>query len=54
MRKIQIEADFNRAGIFGYVELNGLICLVQYFSILIFAYKQYRRRLREKRGGLEW
>jgi len=52
MRDIQIQADFSKAGIFGNIELSGLIHLVQYISILIFTYKQYRRRIREKKGGV--
>lgn len=49
IENITLRANFERKGIFGKIEVDGLICLVQYITILIFAYKQYRQRLRKKR-----
>ncbi|MFH2025077.1 MAG: hypothetical protein ABIK30_04540 [bacterium] len=51
MENITLHADFERKGIFGKIKVDGLIHLVQYIAILIFAYKQYRQRLRSKKGG---
>jgi len=52
MEKITLRANFERTGILGKIEVDGLIHLVQYISILIFTYKQYRRRLRRKKRRL--
>ena len=49
MEKITLRSNFERAGIFGKIKVDGLIHLVQYISILIFTYKQYRQCLRSKK-----
>ena len=51
MENITFHANFKRKGMFGKINIDGLIHLVQYIAILIFAYKQYRCRLRSKKGG---
>jgi len=51
MENITFYANFKRKGIFGKINIDGLIYLVQYIAILIFTYKQYRCRLRSKKGG---
>jgi len=51
MENITLCADFKRKGIFGKITIDGLIHLVQFAAILIFAYKQYRQRLRSKKKG---
>ena len=51
MEAITFHADFKRKGMFGKLTINGFIYLVQYIAILIFAYKQYKLRLRSKKGG---
>lgn len=43
---ITLRANFTQPGIDGEIESAGVIYLHQYIPILIFCYKQYRRRLR--------
>ncbi len=46
LENITLRANFTQPGIDGEIESAGVIYLHQYIPILIFSYKQYRRRLR--------
>lgn len=50
LKRINIEANFTKPGIWGKIEIDGLIHLYKYIPTLIFAYKNYKRRIREKKG----
>ncbi|MBL7066491.1 MAG: hypothetical protein ISS29_01340 [Candidatus Marinimicrobia bacterium] len=52
LKRINIRANFTKPGIWGKIEIDGLIHLYKYIPILIFAHKNYKRRIREKKGGL--
>jgi len=52
LKRINIRANFTKPGICGKIAIDCLIHLYQYIPILIFAYKNYKRRIREKKGGL--
>ncbi len=51
LKRINIRANFTQPGIWGKIEIGGLIHLYQYIQILIFVYKYYKRRIRKKKGG---
>lgn len=51
LKRINIRANFTQPGIWGKIEIFGLIHLYQYIPILIFVYKNYKRRIRKKKGG---
>lgn len=51
LKRINIRANFTKPGICGKIAIDCLIHLYQYIPILIFAYKNYKRRIREKKGG---
>ena len=51
LKRINIRANFTKPGIRGKIEIDCLIHLYQYIPILIFVYKNYKRRIREKKGG---
>lgn len=54
LKRIIIRANFTKPGIWGKIEIDGLIHLYKYIPILIFAYKNYKRRIRGKKGGSKW
>jgi hypothetical protein len=51
LKRINIRANFTQPGIWGKIEIFCLIHLYQYIPILIFVYKNYKRRIRKKKGG---
>lgn len=47
LKKINIKPDFNHSGLVGNFEICASIHLIRYFPIVIFAYKNYRKRVRK-------
>ncbi len=51
LERINIRVNFTKPGFWGKIEIDVLIHLYKYIPILIFTYKNYKRRIREKKGG---
>ncbi|RKY62219.1 MAG: hypothetical protein DRP96_00810 [Candidatus Neomarinimicrobiota bacterium] len=51
LKNVTIMADFGKKGVFGKIDIDGFIYLIQYIPTLIFTYKLYCQHMRVKKGG---